>query len=1247
MPGPARGPLRGLLALATVGALLGALPAQAEGDRSLPAASASPAASPDQGEVERSVTLVTGHVVRVTTPRQGPARVRVEPASGGAGGGYRVQQAGESTYVIPDAALPYLASGALDDDLFNVTRLVEQGYDDGAVETIPLIVQYRGNGAARSAPPARSTTTRSLPSIRGAAVRAEKQGAAEFWSSIAPADPAGGGQGSFARGIAAVHLDEKVRASLAQSVAQVGAPQAWEQGLDGTGVRVAVLDSGVDAQHPDLAGQIAQTRSFVPGEDVTDVSGHGTHVSSTIAGTGAASGGVEKGVAPGADLLVGKVLGDDGFGQASWIIAGMEWGAANADVVNMSLGSYEPSDGTDPMAQALDRISEETGTLFVVAAGNYGRVGGIGSPGAAAAALTVGAVDGQDRRAAFQDMGPVLGSGLVKPEIVAPGVDILAARSADSYGEGAYISMDGTSMATPHVAGAAAILLQRHPGWTGQQVKDALSSTAVPLAGESPYTVGDGRLDVPAALGALTATGTVSFGAYSWPHGDDAPAERTVTYRNSGGTPLTLDLTLETTDQDQAPAPAGLVELSGRSVTVPAGGLATVRLTAHPDLGAAATTYAGYLTASLDGDPVVRTGYGLVKEQELYSLDVSAVGRDGEPATEGYVTVYLHGDDRISAYALDPTSGTLPTLRLAPGDYDVSAWLPVSGQDGPDSLGVAWVGTPNLLLGADEHLVLDAREANPVTVRTPRPTEAARGVFGYYYGSFANQYVAEPNIDSVFAQPVPASRVDPSYHWVSWWHRTAPLLRLRAPGPGGGDLDEVYQQGSRRYSGKDRLPALAAGSGSAEDLAGLDVAGRAVVVVRDGSVDPWERAQTLEESGAALLVVVNDRPGRPYDPAGGTDLPVVGVSPGVGRPLLERLAAGPVTLHAEGTEFPDYTMDLTRDHLGELPAGLGYAPTLRELARVEQDFVGTDEETVFHDRAMCRDWQWPPCIEMYEPVRLGGSRTDYLTAEVPSRGEAGWFDQAIDLRGWLQRDTLRRYTPGEVAQRRWFEPVTRPVSGDGYWHSARTGELFTINVPMAGSGAAGITGNYEYGVTENVNRLYQDGVLLRQMDGFHSWQDVVPPTEGPTEYVFEQLNSHDPQLWGWSTRTETRWTFQARTDEPTVQHELPLMMLDYAVTTDARGRASARRPELTLTAWQFPGVQGAGDVVGASLQVSYDEGRTWQEADLRGGTDGARGSWTTQLVPPREAEHVSLRVTARDDAGNSVEQKVIRAFGTR
>src|SRR5690606_18009336 len=215
-----------------------------------------------------------------------------------------------------------------------------------------------------------------------------------------------------------IWLDRVAHVVLDDSVPLIGAPQAWNAGLDGSGVRVAVLDTGIDADHPDVAGRIVAARSFVDG-DVVDGHGHGTHVATTIAGTGAASGGTYTGVAPGADLVVGRVCGNDGSCPDSAVIAGMEWAVREqgADVVNLSLGGC-CTDGTDPLSQAVNRLSAETGALFVIAAGNDGPESStVGSPGTADAALTVAAVTKTGQVAGFSSRGPRVGDSGFKPEI--------------------------------------------------------------------------------------------------------------------------------------------------------------------------------------------------------------------------------------------------------------------------------------------------------------------------------------------------------------------------------------------------------------------------------------------------------------------------------------------------------------------------------------------------------------------------------------------------------------------------------------------------------------------------------------------------------------------------------------------------------------------------------------------------------------------------------------------------------------
>ncbi|WP_030293196.1 S8 family serine peptidase [Streptomyces katrae] len=188
----------------------------------------------------------------------------------------------------------------------------------------------------------------------------------------------------------------------------MGATAARAAGYDGKGTKVAVLDTGTDLEHPDLKGRVAASKNFTDSDTDADRQGHDTHPTSTVGGSGAESGGARKGVAPGTELLSGKVLNDAGHGLGSWIIAGMEWAVeSKADVVSMSLGDPSRATCDDPMSAAAERLAQSSGTLFLIAAGNS-RPGNntVSSPGCAPSVLTVGAVDRDDATASFSSRGP-------------------------------------------------------------------------------------------------------------------------------------------------------------------------------------------------------------------------------------------------------------------------------------------------------------------------------------------------------------------------------------------------------------------------------------------------------------------------------------------------------------------------------------------------------------------------------------------------------------------------------------------------------------------------------------------------------------------------------------------------------------------------------------------------------------------------------------------------------------------------
>lgn len=736
------------------------------------------------------MTLLTGDIVGLD--RTGRV-VEVRPGKGRSGVGYSVRHFAGHTYVVPLDATRLLGSGRVDRRLFDVTQLVKDGYDDAHRKQVPLIVSYKGTstvqtGARESLFAAEADVTHRLPAIHGDALTSDKPDAGKVWRALT--DTVGNRAAvTAAPGIDRVWLDGRVRISAQDAaapdphggVAQIGAPTAWKAGYTGKGVKVAVLDTGIDATHPDLKGRILKARNFTGSGSADDRQGHGTHVASTIVGSGVKSGGKYKGVAPGAELLVGKVLDDTGFGDDSDIIAGMQWAVAQgAKVVNMSLGSSDTAD-VDPLEKAVNDLSASSHTLFVIAAGNSGPSDStLGTPGSAAAALTVAAVDRDDRIASWSSRGPTA-DGRLKPDIAAPGVDIVAAKAVHGV-EGndeapGYVSMSGTSMATPHTAGAAAVLAQEHPDWTGERLKSALTASAKTLSGVTAYDVGVGRVDLTRAIESSVGSepSSVDFGTPDpWPHNDDTPVTRTLTYRNDGTRPITLDLEVTATGPDGRTAPTGMVAVSPARLTVPAGGTAQATVTADTRLGSADGLYSGTITASGDGQGV-RTAVAVDREVETHTLTLVTTRRDGKRDNEPDVTVAgLDTGRQFTPYDDGKARGGTVTLRLPKGRYVISATtISPAGQS-------AQLVAPHIVLDHDTTVALDGRKAKPVKVTAPdrratlrdgQVVFAARGAKRAYDFSVGTGLDAKDSFLGQVGPNAPASSAIAQIGGV--WQRTA------------------------------------------------------------------------------------------------------------------------------------------------------------------------------------------------------------------------------------------------------------------------------------------------------------------------------------------------------------------------------------------------------------------------------------------------------------------------------------------
>ena len=302
--------------------------------------------------------------------------------------------------------------------------------------------------------------------------------------------------------VIAVQVDQPVEAlrtprdpllSRQWALAKVHAQRAWNVDIGAANpVNVAVLDTGVDRTHPDLAGRVENGIDVVDGDsDASDEQFHGTAVASVIAadtdnGIGMA------GVSWGAQIVPVRVLGSDGAGTECTIAAGLVWAADHAQILNLSLGAPAPC--TDVMRHAVD-YAVGKGALVVAAVGNSAAKGNPAEePGDCPGVIGVGATDQRDRIASFSEHGRQVA-------LSAPGVRVLAAYRAPK-GVQTWAVFDGTSMAAPMVSGVAALLLSHHPTWTAQQLAQRLESSAVDLGkkGRDDY-FGAGRVDAAKALG--------------------------------------------------------------------------------------------------------------------------------------------------------------------------------------------------------------------------------------------------------------------------------------------------------------------------------------------------------------------------------------------------------------------------------------------------------------------------------------------------------------------------------------------------------------------------------------------------------------------------------------------------------------------------------------------------------------------------------------------------------------------------
>jgi subtilisin family serine protease len=732
---------------------------------SFQSASMEDASTAPPAEESHTITLITGDQVTVQKLEDGKQEVNITPAErdGYEANFEKMEINGEDLYVIPDDVLQFIPE-KLDRELFNITKLIDQEFDDENTDNIPVIITMEDRAVNQRIGSLNASVkeTNTLPSINGLAAEISKEDTESLHDALFTTNNSNMLQTTNTfNHIDKIHLDQKVEVELEDSVPQIGAPEAWDAGYDGTGMTVAVLDSGIDSNHPDLEGKVVAEQNFTADETTDDQHGHGTHVAATIAGTGEASDGLRQGVAPGADLINAKVLNSAGSGSISDIIEGMEWAAQEgASILNMSLGGGV-TDGTDPMSLAVNTISEEYNVLFVISAGNSGPGDeSVTAPGAADDALTVAAFDKEGEIASFSSRGPRTGDYAITPHIAAPGVGVQAAR-ADGTSMGTpiddyYTAANGTSMAAPHIAGVAAMFAQKQQedgDFDAEVVKSALVSTAGPSDEYTVFEQGGGLVDAERALTqeVFAETATLDMGFFEYPHEDLETVTDTITYQNTADEDVTLELSVNVEDPDAFQVPEDMITLSDEEIIVEAGEAAEIEVTLDPSLGEIGL-YGGYITAaSSDEEVQIHTPVGFYKEPESYDLTIEGITRSGDtPLGPSRVSIMNVLDSTIfndyNVTFTEQDEGEI-TFRVEAGTYNVNSLLYTyeSAEEPTVTSEVAMINEPIVEVYEDTKITLDGNDAYPVTAEVEDEAELDSFSLAYHrsaeeLGSITSSY---------------------------------------------------------------------------------------------------------------------------------------------------------------------------------------------------------------------------------------------------------------------------------------------------------------------------------------------------------------------------------------------------------------------------------------------------------------------------------------------------------------------------
>ena len=1174
---------------------------------------------------------------------------------------------GNDTYVIPQSAQQFIDSKVIDKELFNISKLYQSGYDDASTDKLPVIVEYPDGYLEGSATPAElagMSLTGEIEIIDSAAFGISKNQAAEVFSALT----------SDVR-IEGVWLDamvfghkQDVAEALVPTVPFTGALGANAINYSGKGVRVAVLDTGYDTEHADLSGRVLVSADFTYSSNgVDDLNGHGTHTASTIAGTGKESNGKWTGMAPGAELLIGKVLSNSGGGSTYGILNGMVWAANNgANIVNMSLGgSATACEG--PMVDMVEALRGKT--LFVISAGNSFTRQTVGSPGCAPSALTVAAIDRDNQTASFSSRGPSPDGHSAKPDIGSQGVNVVAAASGGN-GVTAYRALSGTSMAAPHVAGGAALVLEARPELTPMQLKKVLTSSVIEND-EHVLEQGAGPMDVNRAMvQKVIAQPNVELGLFPYDNNSEV-VERTVTLENISDTDVQYNLSLELIGEDGITRmPATLAGLGEKSVTVPANSSIDVPVWIDPSVGLRSGAY-GAITGRIEGrskgqaDEQITVPVSFWIQPPQVHLSLSATDQRGKPASNPSKIFLINEEDDWGSY-VNLINGQAD-VTVSEGDYTIIAHIMTYDNDS-ETGGLVESATQMAYLkkkiAADESINFDAKTAQKLEFKTDKPIETQGFSFGFTYALDDNKLAKLAAID------LAPDYVNNLYLWsqghderfrsFASTHATAPETVMTMQN--GVELELVTQSLAVGFDGEGSAEVVPVGdAGYNTDWSQFDLDGKIALVQNPYYITNYMVSNALKNGAIAVLFYRPGAHGRYKTLLTGIPRsPVMGLSTEQGEALFELISQGDNVVSWKGSavDKTPYTYELHHITDGSIKGGLVRVHD-KELHKFTSSYYSqnNDERPVFKDTLTQTNSTGefystgspqmlitPVVREEYYTATPKNTWTNIVMPHATLNTNGGYFDGP------------RFMTAGAESANSWFKgPRGGSLSTSGSPIAYRDTNVLSMTLPVYGDsdghdGLTGMNSRAAYGIKLNGTSTYLSGRTLTVPDeAAEVGIELLSYARGVGESspVNDHLGSFTQALYNFTT-------------DETIQGVQKVLVPMIGIPVDIQNTMTADVPAMIKLSGVMDGIDNV-NLAEVSLQYGYGQecsvsyistyiycpvtDKFTEDAWVNAEVTQVDGEWVA-MVPNAAAagEFVHLRVNMSDEGSSSAQVTTMRAY---